>query len=229
VKPITFIARAAAPTLPAWLVFHQDEACRIRHVGMAGGGHRGRIQRIPRIVVAARSFPPPPTPEPAKALSRKETHVAALHPMLNIAVKAARAAGSIINRAALDLERAEGRHQGPNDFVTEVDQAAEAGHHRDLLEAYPGHGILAEESGREHGAKHSELRLDHRSAGRHHQLPARLPVYAVSIALATAARCSRPWSTTPRATTCSTPRKGRGAFLNDRRLRVSKRTGWPTR
>ena len=48
-----------------------------------------------------------------------------LHPMLNIAVKAARAAGSIINRAALDVERLQITAKGVNDFVTEVDQAAE--------------------------------------------------------------------------------------------------------
>ena len=36
--------------------------------------------------------------------------------------------------------------------------------------------------------------------------------------------CSRRWCTTRRATTCSSASRGRGAFLNDRRLRVSKRT-----
>ena len=49
----------------------------------------------------------------------------ALHPMLNIAVKAARAAGAIINRAALDLDLLKVSTKGPNDFVSEVDQAAE--------------------------------------------------------------------------------------------------------
>ena len=48
-----------------------------------------------------------------------------LHPMLNIAVKAARAAGSIINRASLDLDLLKVNTKSPNDFVTEVDQAAE--------------------------------------------------------------------------------------------------------
>ncbi|MFY7854892.1 MAG: inositol monophosphatase family protein, partial [Rubrivivax sp.] len=80
-----------------------------------------------------------------------------LHPMLNIAVKAARQAGSIINRAALDLEAVKVGSKGPNDFVSEVDQAAERAIIEVLLEAYPQHGILAEESGREHGTKHSEF------------------------------------------------------------------------
>jgi myo-inositol-1(or 4)-monophosphatase len=74
--------------------------------------------------------------------------------------------------------------KGPNDFVTEVDQAAEQAIIETLLEAYPGHGILAEESGREHGAKHSEFvwiidPLDGTTNFMHG-----FPVYAVSIALA---------------------------------------------
>ena len=49
-----------------------------------------------------------------------------LHPMINVAVKAARAAGAIINRAALDVESVRVSQKQVNDFVTEVDQAAEA-------------------------------------------------------------------------------------------------------
>ena len=79
-----------------------------------------------------------------------------LHPMINVAVKAARAAGSIINRAALDVEAVRISQKQVNDFVTDVDQAAEAAIIETLLTAYPGHGIWAEESGREHGAKDSE-------------------------------------------------------------------------
>ena len=80
----------------------------------------------------------------------------ALHPMLNVAVKAARAAGAIINRASFDVDTLRVNTKAPNDFVTEVDQAAERAIIETLLGAYPGHGILAEESGREHGARDSE-------------------------------------------------------------------------
>ena len=48
-----------------------------------------------------------------------------LHPMLNVAVKAARSAGSIINRAALDVEAVRISQKQVNDFVTEVDHASE--------------------------------------------------------------------------------------------------------
>ena len=80
-----------------------------------------------------------------------------LHPMINVAVKAARAAGSIINRAALDIESVRVPEKKANDFVTEVDHAAEQAIIETLLTAYPGHGIWAEESGREHGARDSEF------------------------------------------------------------------------
>ena len=161
-----------------------------------------------------------------------------LHPMLNIAVKAARAAGSIINRAALDVERLTISTKGVNDFVTEVDQAAEAAIIEILLTAYPGHAILAEESGRQHGAKHSEYLwiidpLDGTTNFIHG-----FPVYAVSIALAFRGKVEQAVVYDPTRNDLVYASKGRGAFLNDRRLRVSKRirlaesligTGFPFR
>jgi myo-inositol-1(or 4)-monophosphatase len=147
-----------------------------------------------------------------------------LHPMLNIAVKAARAAGSIINRAALDVERLAVTAKGVNDFVTEVDQAAENAIIETLLTAYPGHAILAEESGRQHGAKHSEYLwiidpLDGTTNFIHG-----FPVYAVSIALAFRGKVEQALVYDPTRNDLFFASKGRGAFLNDRRLRVSKRT-----
>jgi len=148
----------------------------------------------------------------------------ALHPMLNIAVKAARAAGSIINRAALDLEVLRVGTKGPNDYVSEVDQAAENAIIDVLLEAYPGHGILAEESGRARGAKDSEYTwiidpLDGTTNFLHG-----FPVYAVSIALAHRGVVQQAVVYDPTRNDMFFASRGRGAFLNDRRLRVSKRT-----
>lgn len=70
-----------------------------------------------------------------------------MHPMLNIAIKAARKAGSVINRASLELEQIRVTSKQTNDFVTEVDHAAEQAIIATLKEAYPDHAILAEESG----------------------------------------------------------------------------------
>src|SRR5215212_6027710 len=70
-----------------------------------------------------------------------------MHPMLNIAVKAARRAGNIIIRATRNLDVVAVREKAVNDFVTEVDREAERAIISTLHEAYPGHAILAEESG----------------------------------------------------------------------------------
>ena len=67
--------------------------------------------------------------------------------MMNVAVKAARSAGNIINRASLNLERLQVARKQQNDFVTEVDQAAEYAIIEVLRESYPTHHILAEETG----------------------------------------------------------------------------------
>ena len=82
---------------------------------------------------------------------------ASLHPMLNVAIKAARAAGALINRASLDVEAVRVSQKQVNDFVTEVDQAAEQAIIETLLTAYPQHGILAEESGSERGNPYSDF------------------------------------------------------------------------
>jgi myo-inositol-1(or 4)-monophosphatase len=148
----------------------------------------------------------------------------ALHPMLNIAVKAARAAGAIINRASLDLDRLQVSTKSTNDFVTEVDHAAEAAVIDILLGAYPGHGILAEESGSTRGAKDSEYvwiidPLDGTTNFIHG-----LPTYAVSIGLAFRGQMQQAVVYDPARNDLFFASKGRGAFMNDKRLRVSKRT-----
>ena len=147
-----------------------------------------------------------------------------LHPMLNVAVKAARAAGAIINRAALDVESVRVSAKQTNDFVTEIDQAAEAVIIETLLTSYPGHGILAEESGSEHGAKDSEFvwiidPLDGTTNFIHG-----FPVYCVSIALAVRGKVEQAVVYDPTRNDLFCATKGRGAYMNDRRLRTSKRT-----
>ncbi|RDI03658.1 myo-inositol-1(or 4)-monophosphatase [Caldimonas thermodepolymerans] len=144
--------------------------------------------------------------------------------MLNTAVKAARAAGAIINRASMDLDLLRVTAKSTNDFVTEVDHAAEQAIIETLLTAYPGHGILAEESGRAHGAKNSDYLwiidpLDGTTNFIHG-----FPVYAVSIALQVRGQIQQAVVYDPARNDLFYASKGRGAFLNDRRIRVSKRT-----
>ena len=170
-----------------------------------------------------------------------------LHPMLNTAIKAARRAGSIINRASLDLERVKVSRKQHNDFVTEVDQAAEQAIIDVLLTAYPDHKILAEESGRSASAKGAGKGAA--KAGASDDSPAlqRLadneaehlwiidpldgttnfihgfPQYCVSIGLAQKGVMTQAVIYDPNRNDLFVATKGRGAFLNDRRIRVSKR------
>jgi myo-inositol-1(or 4)-monophosphatase len=60
-----------------------------------------------------------------------------MHPMLNTAVKAARKAGTLINRASLDIDRVRISRKDENDFVTEVDEACEKVIIETLSQAYP--------------------------------------------------------------------------------------------
>jgi myo-inositol-1(or 4)-monophosphatase len=144
--------------------------------------------------------------------------------MLNMAVKAARTAGAIINRAALDVESVRVSQKQVNDFVTEVDHASEQAVIETLLGAYPQHGIWAEESGRVHGrgdADHIWIidPLDGTTNFIHG-----FPVYCVSIALMVKGRMEQAVIYDPTRNDLFTATRGRGAFLNDRRIRVSKRT-----
>ncbi|WJJ94052.1 inositol monophosphatase family protein [Neopusillimonas aromaticivorans] len=148
-----------------------------------------------------------------------------MHPMLNTAIKAARRAGSMINRASLDLERLQVARKGPKDYVTEVDQSVEAAIIDMLKTAYPDHAFLGEESGEHAGAetqgKVPEYQwiidpLDGTSNFIHG-----FPVYAVSIALAHRGQVSHAVIYDPSRNELFTASRGGGAFLNDRRVRVS--------
>ena len=144
--------------------------------------------------------------------------------MLNVAIKAARAAGSIINRAALDVEAVRISQKQVNDFVTEVDHASEAAIIETLLSAYPDHGILAEESGSQHGnPKADHIWIIDPLDGTTNFIHG-FPVYCVSIALQVRGRIEQAVVYDPSRNDLFTSTRGRGAFLNERRIRVSKRT-----
>ncbi|MBI2960924.1 MAG: inositol monophosphatase [Betaproteobacteria bacterium] len=163
-----------------------------------------------------------------------------MHPMLTIAVKAARRAGSVINRAARDLEVLAIARKRHNDFVTAADREAEQAIIDVLSRAYPDHAILAEESGLSGGGKSGKSDytwiidpLDGTTNFIHG-----FPQYAVSIGLQHRGIMTQAVVYDPAANELFTASRGRGAFLNDRRLRVSGRasmrdaligTGFPFR
>jgi myo-inositol-1(or 4)-monophosphatase len=158
--------------------------------------------------------------------------------MLNVAIKAARAAGAIINRAALDVEAVRISQKQVNDFVTEVDHASEKTIIDTLLTAYPDHGILAEESGSQHGnPKADHIWIIDPLDGTTNFIHG-FPVYCVSIALQARGKLEQAVVYDPTRNDLFTATKGRGAFMNERRIRVSKRvrleecllsTGFPFR
>ncbi len=144
--------------------------------------------------------------------------------MLNVAIRAARAAGAIINRAALDVEAVRISQKRVNDFVTEIDHASEDAIIDTLLTAYPGHGIHAEESGTSRGNPQSDHvwiidPLDGTTNFIHG-----FPVYCISIALSVRGRIEQAVIYDPTRNDLFTATRGRGAYLNERRIRVSKRT-----
>ena len=162
-----------------------------------------------------------------------------MHPMLNTAVKAARRGATVINRASFDLDRVKVNDKGHNDFVTEVDHAAEQAIVEVLLSAYPDHAILAEESGASANlhddAEHVWIidPLDGTTNFIHG-----FPQYCVSIALQQRGQITQAVVYDPTRNDLFTATKGAGAYLNEKRIRVGKRdkvadaligTGFPYR
>jgi myo-inositol-1(or 4)-monophosphatase len=161
-----------------------------------------------------------------------------MHPMLTTAVKAARRAGNIINRGAREIDLLTVTAKGPKDFVSEVDRAAEAAIVETLHAAYPDHAILAEEgTAREKNANAENLWIIDPLDGTTNFLHG-FPQYCVSIALAHKGTITQAVIYDPVRNDLFTATRGRGAFLNDRRIRVSRRqhlrecligTGFPFR
>jgi myo-inositol-1(or 4)-monophosphatase len=143
-----------------------------------------------------------------------------MHPMLNIAVRAARRAGSIINRATLDGAALQVRSKRANDFVTRVDGAAEEAVIDIVRKAYPEHGFIAEESG-ESTPDAEYLWIIDPLDGTTNFIHG-FPQYAVSIAVQRRGALEHAVVYDPTKNELFTASKGRGAFLNDRRIRVSK-------
>ena len=140
--------------------------------------------------------------------------------MLNTAIKAARKAGSIITRASHDIDKLNIQSKRQNDFVSEVDHAAEDAIISTLREAYPDHGFLGEESGyKDKDADYLWVidPLDGTTNFLHGN-----PQYCVSIGLQHRGQLTQAVVFDPNRNELFTATKGVGAYLNDRRIRVSK-------
>jgi myo-inositol-1(or 4)-monophosphatase len=145
-----------------------------------------------------------------------------MHPILNVATKAAREAGKIINRASQDVGSLKIQTKDYNDFVSEVDRGAEQAIIDVLKSAYPTHGFLGEESGETNSDAESIWIIDPLDGTTNflHNFPA----YCISIALQEKGVLTQSVIYDPVRNDLFTATKGRGAFLNDRRIRVTNRS-----
>lgn len=146
--------------------------------------------------------------------------VSGMDPMLHIAVRAARAAARVIMRAYERRDTLTIASKQPNDFVTEVDHAAEAAIIQEIRGKFPSHAILAEESGQHQGDAFEWIidPLDGTTNYLHG-----FPQFAISIGLRHRGQMQQAVVYDPLREELFTASRGQGALLNDRRLRVSTR------
>lgn len=147
-----------------------------------------------------------------------------MQPMLNIASRAARKAGEIIIDAIERVNLLAIEEKGRNDFVTEIDRAAEQEIIYQLRKAYPDHRICGEETGvAEGGSSEYEWIIDPLD-GTTNFLHG-IPHFAVSIACKYKGRLQHGLIYDPVKREEFSASKGDGAALNGKRIRVSGRRG----
>ncbi|MCH2668857.1 MAG: inositol monophosphatase [Gammaproteobacteria bacterium] len=144
-----------------------------------------------------------------------------MHGILNIAVRAAREAAVIMIRNLNRIERLEVLQKRHNEFVSQVDRLAEEAIIGVIKEYYPEHSILAEESGKS-GDHEYEWIIDPLD-GTTNYLHG-FPVFSVSIAVMLKGQLEHGVVYDPLRQELFTASRGQGAQLDDRRIRVSKRT-----
>lgn len=147
----------------------------------------------------------------------------AMNPMLNIATRAARAAGDIILRNIDKLDRLKVELKAQNDFVSQVDLKAEEVIIEALRTAYPDHGIIAEENGRFNEDSEHQWIIDPLD-GTTNFLHG-FPQFAVSIAMQRKGRLEIAVVFDPVKNELFTAARGEGAQLNGRRLRTTTQKG----
>jgi myo-inositol-1(or 4)-monophosphatase len=142
------------------------------------------------------------------------------HPLLNVAVEAAHAAGNIIRRQLQRVDAIPVEHKARNELVSEVDRACEAAIVREIRRFYPDHAFLCEESGQSGSGESVWIvdPLDGTSNFLHG-----IPHFAVSIAYQLKGRVEHGVVYDPIRDELFTATRGSGAVLNQKRIRVSGR------
>lgn len=145
-----------------------------------------------------------------------------MQPLLNIAVRAARRAGDLIVRSLPRLDSIQVETKGRNDFVSDVDRAAEREIMTTIRNAHPDHAFLAEESGRSGESEFVWIvdPLDGTTNFLHG-----FPTFSVSIALERRGRLEQAVVYDPLRQELFTASRGEGAQLEGKRIRVSRQKG----
>lgn len=144
-----------------------------------------------------------------------------MQPIVNIAIRAARAAATVIMRSLDNLEHIRVMEKNPNDFVTEIDRLAENKIIEIIRKAYPMHGILAEESGDLTKPNDEIIWIIDPIDGTRNFLHG-FPHFSISIAISYKKRIEHGVIYDPIRNDLFVASRGEGARCNDRRMRVSK-------
>ena len=146
-----------------------------------------------------------------------------MHPTLNIALRAARSAGQLIVRASDNMDKVKVEQKGLNDWVTEIDRAAERELVYHINKAFPEHAILGEEGGAS-GAEDAEYTWVIDPLDGTTNFIRGIPHYAVSVAVVRKGVVEHAVVLDPVRQEEFTASRGQGAQLNGRRIRVSPLT-----
>ncbi len=148
-----------------------------------------------------------------------------MHPLVNIAVSAARYAGNFIMRNLDRVDQLQVERKGRNDFVSQVDRGAESEIIKTIRKAYPQHAVLGEEGGRSEGSGGGDevLWIIDPLDGTTNFLHG-LPHFAVSIGIQVKGRLEHGVIYAPCTQDLYCASRGSGATLNNRRIRVSGAT-----
>jgi myo-inositol-1(or 4)-monophosphatase len=142
--------------------------------------------------------------------------------LLNVMIKAARKAGRTLKRDFGEVEHLQVSLKGPANFVTAADKRAEEILREELGVARPGYGFFGEEGGRHEGTDKTHTWVVDPLDGTSNFVHG-IPHFAISIALEREGTVVAGVIYNPANDDLFTAERGKGAFLNDTRLRVAAR------
>jgi myo-inositol-1(or 4)-monophosphatase len=142
--------------------------------------------------------------------------------LLNVMIKAARQAARTLKRDFGEVEHLQVSVKGPGNFVSAADRKAEEILREELAKARPGYGFLGEEGGRHEGSDATHLWIVDPLDGTTNFLHG-IPQFSISIGLEREGTVVAGLVYNPANDELFTAERGKGAFLNDKRLRVAGR------